>query len=168
MLEGHPQPRRESRYNTEMHKDYIVEREGLFQPDGKYLEKSAGVYLRRLEEKLEPLPNAPDLQKQQAEWAAAAIKRWRPELEEQGWVGVAKAHSLFAAFDLVQREASTKGATAYISSPYNGSNEPVLEVLLSVPPEVLEDDSSRELWAKEFVETTLSATDRLSSYLDKS
>ena len=166
-MEAWPSPPRHLSLESKSILEYAEQYEGLFRPDGRYLQLGgAQYYLNRIKSRL-PLNFGRD--NVESELKVELVSRYLDDmsglLKEQGDLGAARAHAAHTAFDSVSRSIGLAGAMDFLLAKAPGNGRVNLEHLLNTPNErVLSDDGERLLHIKQYVDSVVGFID---TYLDK-
>lgn len=165
-MEAWPSLPRELSHESKSILEYAEQIEGLFRPDGRYLQRGAEYYLNRIKSRL-PLNLGRD--NTGSELKVGLVSRYLHDmtglLKEQGDLGTARAHATYTAFDSVSRSTGLDGAVDFLLAKVPGNGHANIEHLLSTPQRyALDDEGVRLVHTKEYVDLIQSF---IETYLDK-
>lgn len=129
--------------------NYVIRNEKLYKPESSHREQhSTGYFINRLQNSLLTLKSYnPEFEaKRQA--VINYLKDSQENLEMLGWVGTARAHAIYSAFDIVSRTVGTEGSMDFLLS-HTSDGSTVMEHLLISPSEItMTNNEDRELFIK--------------------
>ena len=131
---------------------YVEEREGLFSPDGRYLELGdADYFIQRIKDKIANWQLVNSNKQPEGEAISRYLDDMSGIIKEHGVLGTARAHAAYSAFDSVSRTVGLDGAIDFLLSPTSKKSQTFIEYMLSSPSElVIDDEEERKLHIKEF------------------
>lgn len=132
--------------------NYVEESEGLFSPNGRYLELGdASYFTQRMKDKISSWRLVNGNKQPESEIVTRYLDDMSGVLREQGVLGTARAHAAYSAFDSVSRTVGLDGAIDFLLSPTSKKNRTFIEYMLtSSSALVMNDGEERQLHIKEF------------------